>query len=146
MRLIYSEKRNIKGFKKLNVLFFCHGFRSHIQHFCMSRNEIIFYNFLLAFIERAVQKMRHIIFTAVAAHEIYLVFHERNERRNYYSYPGTYHSRQLVAKAFSAAGWHYHKSIFPRKKVIYYFLLRIFKCIKAKVMLQVFIQIRKKKR
>ena len=80
--------------------------------------------------------MRNIVFAAVTAHQIDLVFHQCNQWRNDNGNSFFDHCRQLVAQAFSSAGRHDHKSVFTIQQCLYDCFLRTFKSIETKMLLK----------
>ena len=57
--------------------------------------------------------MRYAIMLAIPSHGIDLIFHQRDERRNYNGRALLNQSRQLEAKRFSSPCRHKNESIFP---------------------------------
>src|SRR4051812_15479356 len=80
VRFVYGKEGNLEITEKLQVFLLGKSLRRYIQHFCIAAFQIVVYFLYFFFGKGAVEKMRYFIVAAVTAYQVYLVFHECNQR------------------------------------------------------------------
>jgi len=73
---------------------------------------------------------------AVAADQVDLIFHQRDQRRYDDGHPFADQGRQLVAEAFAPAGGHDHKGVVSGQERFNGFFLLAFELIESKMLLK----------
>jgi len=135
VRLVYGYKGDIYIREEINVFLLRQRFGRYVQHFGMAIQQVGLYLFLLGLAQGRVEEVCHMVFTAVAPYQVYLVFHQGYQRRYNNGHALAQQRGQLVAQRFSAPCGHYNKSILARKDTFNNFFLLTLKCIEAKMLL-----------
>ena len=139
--LIDSIERDMERREELQVLLFIKRFRSHIQQLRAPAVHVIHHPVDGSPVERRVEKVGQTVFLCQAIDDIYLVFHQCDQRRHDNSRSIHDQRWQLIAQALAATGRHQHKGVVSRHKITDNRFLVALEMIKAKVLLQCLSQV-----
>ena len=133
MSLVNGIKRNLDLFEKCDVFVLVERFGSHIKQFRLTAAHVVDDLLDGRLVERGVEIVSQPFLFADAIHHVYLILHQRYERRN--DYGSAFHDerRQLITQALPSAGRHQHKRVVASKQVLDDGLLVAFERVKAEV-------------
>src|SRR5579872_6991759 len=112
--LVYGEKGDLQIAEEFHILLLGKRLGRNIEHLGMAVQKVFVDLADLLLVEGGIQEMRHAVLAAVAANEVYLILHQRDERAYNDGYPFADNSRQLIAKALAPACRHDHECVLSR--------------------------------
>ena len=136
---VHRNKRHLHCFEEFDKTLFVKQFGRNIEQFGFARRHIVHYAENLVFGECRIDVVRHTIICSCLPDSIYLIFHQRDERRHNDS--DTFHKKswKLVANGFSSASGHQHKDVLSRHQVANDCFLIVAKRVEAKILLERFV-------
>ena len=124
VRFVHRVEGYVDFFQKGYVLVLGEGFGSDVEYLGAPGDEICLNIIDLLPGKRGIQEVGYALVAAdESAQYIYLVLHERDERRDHNGRAIRHKGRQLVAEALPSPRRHEHKGIAAVEKVVYHPLL-----------------------
>ena len=141
MSLVNGIERNLDRLQELHIIFFRQGLGSHVQQFCISRQDICLHLINGCLVQRRVQVVRSALMLTEIGDDIHLILHQGYQRGNDNGRTLHQERRQLVAQGFSTTRWHQHEGVITIQHILDDPFLITFELVKSKVFLKGFCQI-----
>ena len=109
--LVHGVERDLHALQKVHVLCFLQTLRRQIQELRLTRQHIFLHRIDLSARQTRVDEMGYALLLRVVTHRIYLVLHQRNQRRDNDRHSLHDQRRQLETETLSAAGRHQHERV-----------------------------------